>query len=452
MAALSEALEACIPATGPIRDYLDWACPLSHTPAELHIGAIYPLLGWEACRRGLWIPFGYGSPRPWIAIVAGSGISKTSTVARMQDFSRDWLRKCYRDGAGVDDPWVSLEGSLPGVVHALSQKPFVNGVTPAILTHNEFDRPLRSEDTSSMLNMIYDGRDYERNLRYLQKLADKGEDVEHVLKKPAMTAIVTTTPASFERVIRPEVLQGGLFARFSWVHAKLRPDQAMAWPREDADGREFVLDRWERWWRSLEGYRTRGLKKRIRFTIEAATWLEEQVFDAFVRPHVGSETFEGTVFNRTMPKVCHFAALNALSRLSIEHDQVVVHVEDVWRASNLVLRSNQDAVHLGTDATSHLMQHKDIRKRILVELNKVGNAPDILDRGLTRAQIYRSFSGNIRKPLLDEALASMQDADEVLEVIVRDGRPGRPPTRVYPHAVGWEVTAVLSANGTGTTQ
>ena len=423
MAKLSEQLAQCFPAEGPIWAYMQWAHKLSHTPPVLHLASIVPVIGYELCRRGFTITE-YGSPRAWFGVVAASSVAKTSTLSRARQFSVDFYTEHFTHEALRPKPWVSLEGSLPGVLHAISSMQDERGRTCGVLYHNEFSRVLRSEDALEPLNMIYDGNDYDRNLRYLQKLADKGENVSAVIKQPSFSACVTTTPSALSRVARTDMLEGGLFQRMLWIRCGLLREELQPRPISDPVGQRFVQDVWGNWFGTLEAHRLAGLGPTIAFEPAALKWLDDVVFgslgDLIVR-----ESFESGVAIRASAHATHLAAIYAASRGRVRDGQIWVGADDVWRAANLVIMCLHNARELGG---ALFVKTMDLASRLQLLLSHVKDK-DV--NGCTRREAYDAFHGHVGKVEMEAMIGILLDAGHVVEHIAPPSGRGRPSRKLY---------------------
>jgi len=399
----------------------------------MHLAAILPLAGYELCRRGVTLGDTFGSPRVWFGVVAPSSVGKTSTLGAVRKFSEAFYKDRFRDGA-QPKPWVSLEGSLPGVIHAISTLTDERGRTAGILYHNEFSKVVRLDDVVEPLNEIYDGRDYTRNLRYLQKAAEIGQSNSQAqIKNPAFSAVVTTTPRAFERVIKPEILEGGLFVRFLWLHEQISPGDLQPRRLKDDLGLARVLWTWDNWFGLLEAARLRGMRPIVEFAPEATYWLDN-VFFELLRGRIAKEDVEAGLALRAPEHAQHIAAIYAASRGSFLVDDpndaqappyVYVTVNDVIRAANLVTRCFYRGTALGVQlGLPHMQQSEKVARAI-----EAVKAAGLL--GCTRSQIHRVFSGNLGRGEIDELVATLVDLGAAVEETASTGRPGRPRKTVF---------------------
>lgn len=407
MARLTAEVQACFPETGPIAEYVRWAATTGHAPPIMHLASILPVVGYELIRRGFQEPR-FGSLVQWIALIAPSGSTKTTQMRLARVFSEEWYSSMFASDI-APEPWLSLEGSMAGVLHAAAQLPTVAGRTPGILYHSEFSKVLRSDDVSDVLNQLYDGDPYERNLRYLQKLKDGfgGSNVKARIADPAFTLLALTTPISLEGVIRPEMLQGGLYARFLWIRAKLNRDDLQPWPQRIEQSREALLNTWRLWFSSLEGSRLTGLAPEIELSDAAEKYLES-VFKLLGDSIVG-DGFDSTVTSRILPHATRIACYYAASRFDRQGNHIIVSEDDAARAAALVLHSAEYALALGTEigATSLAIDAK--QRQILQLATRAGTD------GVSRREIYRAFSNKLDKQQIEALLAALIDQERIVE-------------------------------------
>lgn len=445
MAELTDEVRALYPTEGPLWAFMEYASALTDTPPIMHLASLLPVFGFEACRRGLTIPE-FGPPRAWIGLVAPSGVSKTSTVNRV----RDLMGEVYNAHvAGLQSPWQSLNGSLPGVLHALSERERFHNRTCAILTHPEFTAVLRRDDAADALNEIYDGKDVERHTRYLQKAADKGEGQEAIVKAPTMQALVTTTPTAFRRVLRPETVEGGLFYRFMWVHETLRFDDLQPRPTENPAVRQWVLDWFTHWFRTMEGHRARGLAAAVRFELDAAMYLEQTLFER-VKPMMVSKTYQAGIARRLIPHAWHIATIYAVSRAHVTTSgsvgQVTVTLDDTQRAAAFALRILDFTMEVGDRVTVPMMELDAKQTRLMEAITAAGT------EGLPRKAAFRLLNNNVTAKELDTILEPLEAVGDIMPVHVPPVGRGRPGIAYFTWDNGLAFLEALKANSTPTLQ
>lgn len=423
MARISDEIRAQFPSgTNPISAYVEWASRLSHTPPEMHLGAILAPWAYEMSRFGLRV--GSTPARHWVGLVADSGVSKTSTVNRVRDFSEAFYDRLFkRTSVTVPTSWVSLNGSLPGVLHKLSQLGTFNGHTCAILHHDEATAILRREDTADALNELYNGRTIERNLRYLQKQSDEGGTTDNSIVKPITQMIVTTTPTALERVLKPEMVEGGLYYRILWIHASLRKEDLMPRPLEDLEGRKWVLDWWEYTWRELHAratHRTQPLYRRILFEPEAYDWLDQHLFYQF-RDIMVADRFDKGLVMRMSPQAQQLAALYATARLRIRNNHITVGLEEVQAAGAFMLARRAASASLGQAVVAPNETFDRRQRRVLNALTDAGT------RGLKRSELYRLFNNRVTAGELEVVLDALTERELIATAALETG-PSDPTT------------------------
>lgn len=250
--AIPAELQACYPPTGIIADYLAWASKLTHAPPQLHLAAILPAVAFEANKRG----FVYANGDPlniWVMVIAPPGSGKTTSLNFVRDIHESYGLATH--GATWQTPWESAEGSLPGVVEALTGH--YDGTDPsastnAILYHTEVSKILRQDDAYEWLCQLYDKGDIKRNLRYIQKRKADGEEVQDTVRNVKVSGFFTTVRASFQDVFRETFLRGGFASRMLWFTGKIRAEDLMPERLHDEQGRQSVIKSFQRWAASLD--------------------------------------------------------------------------------------------------------------------------------------------------------------------------------------------------------
>ena len=324
-------------------------------------------------------------------------------------------------------PWMSLEGSMAGVIHALAERTDAqSGVTAAVLFHNEFSKVLRSDDSIEVLNELYDGSDYERHYRHLQQAAAAGDDkAKPTIRDVQMNAVVTTTPRALQRVIKPEMVEGGLYPRFLWLRTHLRPEDLMPRPLHDHLGRAKALGVWEMWWRALELHRHQGGQREIVFDSAADDWLVETVWEG-LRDVLTRDTYEAGVAMRVNAYATSLAAIYAGSRGNFYDGELHVELDDTVRAANLVIRCYSDALTLGGPLSTVGLDISDKAKLVLAAVERAGRT------GCSRRDLYQALNRHATRGELAEIVDTLAEMELVVEVVSTVGaQGGRPGRRVY---------------------
>lgn len=452
MAKLPEDLQACYPTQGPLADYVTWAHRLTHAPPAIHIASVLPLLSYELVRRGFRLPI-YDTLTLWMGVIAPPGSAKNTCLRWARDFSKDFYEGVYGPDL-APKPWISFEGSLQGVLHAISERTDKDlPVIPGVLYHTEASKIFFADEAPSTLCQLYDGEDIERNYRYLQKAKAEGQAAPIVIKAPQLSAVFMTTRAALDRVIQREMLEGGLFSRLLWLQEKL--DGLTPFPKADSVGRTELVKRWIGWSRALDGLRAGyDLQLEIGLDPHALQFLEQTLFERLASS-MKSESMEASVALRAMPHATRVAAVFAASRLNVEQERhpqtgalrsrIVIGLDDMIRAANFVLRSFQSAMDLGWKSA---IQHAPVdtkREMLLKQVKATGRA------GLRRIDIYKLFAGHCTKRIIDDLVAELVDAELVVQTLMPATR-GRPAFRLFDVDVWDEVDAILKSGGSTTTQ
>lgn len=443
MATVTAELAACFPALGPIAEYVAWRAPLTHAPPVLHLAAILPVVAYEAARRGYTVPAGFGQPIEWFAVVAPPASAKSTQLREARAFSDDFYAAVSNHADLTPRPWVSLEGSIPGVIQRIAQiRPTLEGRTCGILYHTEFSRVLANEEAAPPLNLLYDGEDYVRNLRYVQRAAELGGFTGtqgSTIKETVFSASVTTTPSALERAMHAETLEGGLFSRFLWLRERLDANALMPRPLVNHEGRARCLNAWVHWFAGLEGLQATGVSREIRCTPEAIALHEGPLFEA-LRADMAGEGFAAGVALRTLGHAMRLAAIYALARLHTERDAVTVTYDDLWRAANFAMRSRRDALALGQSLAAVSLPI-DGQTRQLVDMVEAAGV-----RGASRRDVYRLFGGKLPKPAIDSVIDGALDQELVVQSMgTVNGRGGG--FRLYAPDAYEEMIRALAAGG-----
>jgi len=412
---IDDELAACFPPCGPIYEYMHWAVRCTHTPPQFHLAAILPLLSFEACRRNYVSEA--GTPlHLWSGIIAPPAIGKTTAVGYAQDFTKDFYDAIQKGGL---KPWVTLEGSLPGVVEDLAQRlDDQHDITPAILYHSELSRVLRADDASELLCMLYDTRDVERNLRYLQKRKDKGEDVKTAVKAPRISAVVTSTLSAMQQVFKPQMLFGGLASRLLWFYTSaVDPSKLMAKELVDQKARARALEAWRGWVGIMDSFTVMRAARRVTLTIEAEEMLES-FYDDNLREIIADPANElASIAQRANIVALRIAALYAMSI-----GQLGIDADCAQRAINLIRRSLKQSEILMPQLSETPFGRA--MATILAAVQAAGKA------GLSRRDVYKLVRGQ-SKAFLDQIRDTLVDGGMIVELTLPAQGRGRPPVMMY---------------------
>lgn len=410
-------LEECLPRCGVIREYVAWACGLTHTPPENHLASILPAVATETLRRG-WTTEGQ-IHNIWCALVAGPAIGKTTALGLAQDFVKDWLKEAQ--GPLYQDPFVAFEGSIPGVIHVLKERGTPEG-SFATLYHSEFARVLRHEDALDLLCLLYDNRDIERNLRKDQDAAkDEGGAPVKQLEKPRLSAVVTMTHGSLEEVFRESMLSGGLGSRLLWFTSSITPEKLMHRQRTDPDGRAQLLAAWRRWSGTLDAlaFQAQSMSNGAQLSVgvsDAADQALVELFDS-LRVTIVEDNGMSGIAQRAANYAERIAGIYALTQGQLEVDE-----DTARRAIRLVKWSLESVGMLRPILRTNLDQR--LSERLYLAISKSGS------RGMTRTELVKAVQ--LPKAQIDIALEILTSSERITDhhTMPLSGR-GRHVTRYY---------------------
>ena len=404
---VDDALTNAMPGYGIIHAYMAWVVGTTHAPPLYHLGAILPGLAYEVARRGIQV--GGRLPRVWTCLVGGSAGGKSTAHECAQDFIRDWERAIL--GPAYTDPYLHLDGSMPGVLAASSAYYRDQaGATVCVYETDEMTKILSQLDSvAETLCKIFDGRTIVRQLRQFQVAKEAGEKVNDTVRTPAISASFATVPASLERVAQGYHLEGGLFSRVLWFRGKLKPEelQPRRFPRTAA--RTAALAEWQGWTGWLDGVAALGP---VVVQIPATVYqlFDDELFGQWRERLVNDGDRVNSARLRAIPYAETLAGLFALSRGSL-----LVDDDDAVRAINLV---EQCIVTLqGLDETVAVDVQAKLRARVLETVRKSG--PCI------KKTIYQATG--VSKGDLDLALATLEESGLIEKVPRSPGVNGRPP-------------------------
>jgi hypothetical protein len=408
----------CFPPVGIIRTYMDWAHRTTHAPPIFHLASILPVLAYEAARRGYVLDVEDSQDillRVWTCIAGSSGAGKGTAMHRAKEFSEAFYTARHQTFEAP--PYLALEGSIPGVLAALADRYYDEATerTSAILFHEELSRVLLQESASEALIMLYDGRDYTRNLRSIQKEQKEGEKTNDTIRKPCLSAVFTTPSASLEKASTVQHVAGGLYSRMLWMVGDVTRDKLMFRERKETERLDFALRDWRSWAASLDGHETMGRPRKVHLSHATESILAEGLFDQ-LRARIAEDSRLQGVYLRLLTHARILAGLFALSRGAHE-----VELDDMCRAVNLATvclshveeLDEQLAVSVGYRLQTRLLEH--VRK----------SGPG----GSTKRELYIALK--LTKGELENAAEALLDRGDVVVRDVRKGGPGRPSTVFY---------------------
>lgn len=411
--------QAYFPENGAVTEYVKWAVETTHAPKTFHLGSILSILAYDACRRG----FTYGNHESFklnLVLIGPSGSAKSTAKKRALDFMRDWYARI-----GLAYPGIMAQGSRSGLLHAMKAHRMAHPnhhigghITPIMLHLDELSALLRQRDITEMVNMLYDGGDFQINERQFQKMVEEAartgaftDDTDFVIKQPRLFSIFCTTPIALEMITSEDQAHGGLFGRYLWLRERVNVDEMQPeirrypfWRKSVMDG--FVqLDAWLK-----RAYDVHPFPSKNITITDKSHDLKKEIWDWYKRCMALGTPMAGMA-SRLYVMVDQIAALYAYSMGTNHADE-----EAVWRANNFVLHCLQsvDVVlgEVGGSATFRLMNKLEALVRA------AGS------EGVNRRDAYRVL--RVGKPELDPALEGLQNAGLVTLINTNLGQPGRP--------------------------
>ena len=204
--------EMLIPDSGFIREYYEYAEPLTEAPSIWHIFMACNLIATVVSRKrwihsGAWMYY----PNLWTLFIAPSSRMKKSTVLNI---GKDLLYQ-----AGLDDHLFPSDFSREGLLDQFKKK------AQGLFVWQEIGGVLKVMDlpymngTKEMFTDMYDGKPYKRNLRK--------EEVR--IEDPCISIAGASTIEWLNQSIKDNDIAGGFLPRFIFVCAE-RPSKILPFP------------------------------------------------------------------------------------------------------------------------------------------------------------------------------------------------------------------------------
>lgn len=328
-ATLPPDLDACLPASGPLRDYMSWAIKTTDAEPLFHVGSILPAFAAEAAMRRFTIDRNHRMvPRVWTFLVGVPASSKSTCMKRAMG-----VLKKYTEATSAPDPTVIAEGSVPGIFEALADRfdPDL-GMSTGLVYRDEAARLLDTKDSvADMFCNIIDGETVKRHLRGARAAnREQAGAVKDTLEVPAFSGLLTTTFSRLREVTKASYLEGGLYSRFLWFVGKpsLPPQSLTFDPHRDEEAR--VVDSWVAWHRWALSQQALGIPPVVDVPVGVVELLRATLFAALER-HGRTDDRLNAARKRALSQAIQLAGLYALSQR-----RLVVEPEDMDAAINLV--------------------------------------------------------------------------------------------------------------------
>lgn len=421
---LADELQACVPAAGPLRAYLDWAVKTTDAEHLFHVGSILPCWAHEACVRGFRIDSQQRHvPKLWTFLVGVSASSKSTAMKRATSLYRGHTSK-----AGMLDPFLIAEGSVPGIFEAMAERFDVElDMTPGILYRDEAARLLDTTDSiADMLCNVIDGEDVKRHLRGARAAnAQAAGSVKDTLVRPAFSGLLTTTFSRLREVTKSSYLEGGLYSRFLWFAGSPRlPEQSLFVDLHLAEAQR-VAELWGDWAGWALAQQTLGRQLVVEVPRHVIELLRSTLFATLVQHGTRDDRLNATR-KRGLHQAIMVAALYALNDRRLE-----VVEEDMDRAINLIEFCLRGLERLDASlAVDDLMVAADQAFHVIASAGP---------HGVARSRLYPALRKS--KWWVDQIIDTLLAEGSVRTVARATGKPGRPPTNLVacgPHRYAGE--------------
>lgn len=220
--------EAILPDSGFLREYHDFALPLTEAPAIYHLFVAFALLA-AACARHVHLPFGAQRlyPNLWLILIAPSSRLKKSTALSL---GRRIL------AASKLDVIYPNEFSREAMIEILEQKP------DGLFLWNELGGVLRAFESNYMLG----------TKEMLTELFDCPPQFKRVLKSkeviitdPCISIASASTVDWLNRAVKEHDIRGGFLPRFIYIPAD-KPSKLLPLPpTPDPEAQAAIVQRLE---------------------------------------------------------------------------------------------------------------------------------------------------------------------------------------------------------------
>lgn len=425
---IDEYVQNCFPTSGLIHRTMHFLVQTGYTSCFHHLAALLPAVANTMAMRG-WSGAGRGQQIGLQAVLVGpSGSAKSTAIREVQHIVQD-VDKAYFGSQYNEEKhnrWLPCEGTMPGILETLHDMtleafdtPLVSyplGTTPALLYSEELPVNLiGKQDALKVLLELFDPvPKVDRRLKMYRAMQKAGQKAPSIVMKPAISAILATTPATMRVLFEAHHLDGGLAQRVFWAYSRGEPDRLTIDVPDHTEQRREVVGYWVqalRWHdknvlRGMCGERllplTPAVKELLRLTVG-------QIQDA----HKRHDDRTVSLKVRSLNTVQLIAQVFAWSRGFYE-----VHPDDLDRAMNFVAMThesfNEIAGLVGTD--SDWMRQQELLKAI------EGSG------GLTKSECYKVL--RCSKGELEQVLEALRDRGDIDFVKVATG--GRPTERFVP--------------------
>lgn len=397
LALIGPDIEAMLPESGILRDYVLWAVRETYAPPIFHLGAILPAWAWQVTEWGWKLPI-RGEQGAIQTFLVGAPATAKSTTLRLaysfhEAFRQAWEGRLYQ---AERNPWLQAEGTVAGLLETLADRTDVQrDLTSAVLFHEEVSSLLeKGGPVIDLLMQLFDAVPaVERQLVRYREAKGRGERVPSKVPRPAISGVFCTTTAAAAEVLTERHFHGGLVSRSLWLTGTPLLDRYFE-SEHDLPGRQSLVTRWTHVARCLPTLAAEAGGKLVTEDPKVKRTLHV-IFAEFKRAAEGGEEARAASLQRAIGLVRYIAALYALSRGS-----TCVTFTDAEAARRLVEAS---LVHTGA---LHSAVAPDAVYRAVERAEQAIRGTGA--EGISRAELNRRFL-RLNKPTLDLVLAQLEE-------------------------------------------
>jgi hypothetical protein len=416
---IDAALSSSIPESGPLRDYMNWAVQTTAADPYFHLAAILPSFAHELTRKGFRLGSSLRPLRLMTAIIGESGRGKSTCLSNARRLTKEWMAITEPDRM---QPHLHANGSIAGIIHAMQSHWHEEGqCTSPIFTLDELSALLTHDQFADAFNQLWDGTDFQRHYRHLQKASDATEST--TVRSPVLLGAFAGTVSALQPVVEGYHIEGGIISRILWYRQEP--------PLNDADFSKYMhvcFDSHEEWrsqvaqscaaWSAaLKAYRIMGNPRMILVEDEVYEFIREKLWGQ-VRSAQGSRT--GSVITRLVEHVQTVGAIYAATESTLA-EGITVKVRHVAMALRFIEKC-RDSI-LG------------IEKHLAVEqvMKDVAAVQDVISasgaEGATRSELYPKTK--LPKNRIDQAISHLVDSEDIVQVMSKATGRGRRSIRYY---------------------
>ncbi len=403
-----------LPARGPIRDYVEYAAPLTHAPIYGHLAAALSFASYGAARlnyhtQSLALVVHRGAAKPilekeiglwlWFVMADPSGRGKTTAIHQLKDVASEACRQ-----AMITDPFVSLGSTAERFIHdILDRFDSERDVTPGLLTHDEFSKVLERDTWVDYLSQAYDGKEIaNRTMREKRDASQEKRDKKETVRHPRFSMIVSSTEAGLAARFTKHSAAGGLGARLIWVPtSKVTLEDLQSMQLTDRDGERAMVERWRGWLAGdlpmLAAEHQDSSGPTIIWKADAAQLMHEFFHENEAEFGVEEDPTIGSIARRVVNTAKRIAAVYALQRSSR-----FVELEDAEPAKRFAQACARYGAGVVPKLTLNPLEAKMARLR--QRLDEAGM------EGLPKKRVYAILGGATSQMEADMILRTLDDS------------------------------------------